>query len=296
MSLEQQKKVILVLASNPCDTDRLRLDEEFRELLASLQRSKLRESFELKSFQAIRLQDIYQALLDHSPQIVHFCGHGDKGLLVEGDSGQAVTLNEHKLAELLGKFADHVQCVVPLTFVHSEALATATANYIAHVVGMRDAISDKAAIKFAIAFYDAVWAGKSFNQAFEFGHLMLDIADMAGNAQIPILKMGSPPTTQNPSQRTLPSTTPEAHHTESSFAQTQLYACLDQYVSKDLDEISDLYYTGKPRSALEKITKLKASAQWTILDNSLKAKFLRIEANIHLQHDIVQAKQLADEA
>lgn len=44
----EYKNKILVLSANPVNTDRLRLDEEVREIEEGLRRSKCREQFNVK--------------------------------------------------------------------------------------------------------------------------------------------------------------------------------------------------------------------------------------------------------
>ena len=67
---------ILVLAANPRDTSRLRLDQEVREIENGLQRSRKRDDFLLKQLWATRPTDVRRAVLDLKPSIIHFCGHG----------------------------------------------------------------------------------------------------------------------------------------------------------------------------------------------------------------------------
>src|SRR5437764_94627 len=67
---------VLILAANPSDQGRLRLDKEEREIREGLQAAKYRERFQLERRGAVRPQDLQQALLDVQPNIVHFCGHG----------------------------------------------------------------------------------------------------------------------------------------------------------------------------------------------------------------------------
>ncbi len=160
------KNKLLILASNPGDSSRLRLDEEVREIEAGLNRLGPHK-FQVISKWAVRPQDIHRALLDHQPRIVHFCGHGEQeGLLFEDDSGQARLADPDALADLFTLFANSVQCVV-LNACYSESQARALHRSISHVIGMKKAISDKAAISFAVAFYDAVSAGKSIVFAYE---------------------------------------------------------------------------------------------------------------------------------
>jgi len=68
---------ILILAANPTDTGRLRLDAEVREIQEGLKRSAGRDCFEITSRWAVRTDDLRRALLEHEPHIVHFSGHGD---------------------------------------------------------------------------------------------------------------------------------------------------------------------------------------------------------------------------
>ena len=43
------------------------------------------------------------------------------------------------------------------------------------VIGMEQAIADRAAVKFAVGFYDALGAGRSYQDAFEFGCSAIDL-------------------------------------------------------------------------------------------------------------------------
>lgn len=58
-----------------------------------------------------------------------------------------------------------MECVV-LNACYSEAQAEAIAKHIPHVIGMNKAIGDNAAIEFAVAFYDALGAGKTIDFAY----------------------------------------------------------------------------------------------------------------------------------
>ncbi|MHC5717933.1 MAG: pentapeptide repeat-containing protein, partial [Nostoc sp.] len=95
-------KTILILVSNPKNTSPLRLDEEVREIDAGLQRAKKRELFDLRQRWAVRVQEVYQALLDFKPQIIHFSGHGagEHGLVLEDDAGNLKLVNTEALAQL----------------------------------------------------------------------------------------------------------------------------------------------------------------------------------------------------
>ena len=171
---------VLFLASSPVDQARLRLDREVREIREGLQRSNERDSFELISWFAAKVSDLRRGLLDHAPQIVHFAGHGnDDGILVEGDIGRAVQVPFDALADLFGLCRGHVECVI-LNACHSQDQAEAIAEHIPYVIGMSAGIKDRAAIEFAVGFYDALGAGRQIEEAFQFAKNAIALENIPG--------------------------------------------------------------------------------------------------------------------
>ncbi|WP_310834377.1 AAA family ATPase [Aetokthonos hydrillicola] len=165
-------KTVLILAANPTDRSRLRLDQEVREIEEGLQRASKGQQFRLVQKWAVRSRDFYRAILEHQPQIVHFCGHGAgvDGIVLEDDTGQPTLVDKEALSKLFKLFAvkGGVECVV-LNACYSEVQAEAISQYIKYVIGMNQAIGDKAAIAFAVAFYDALGAGRTVEFAFDLG-------------------------------------------------------------------------------------------------------------------------------
>ncbi len=161
---------ILFLSADPSDASRLRLQQECRDIEEKLQLAKHRERFVLRPRLSARVGDITQAMFDVEPQIVHFSGHGTStgALCFENVSGQIQPVESSALAAMFKRFATQVNCVV-LNACYSEAQAKAIAEYIPFVIGMKQAIGDPAAIAFAIGFYRALGAGRSIEEAYEFG-------------------------------------------------------------------------------------------------------------------------------
>ncbi len=170
-------KRILILSANPKDTIRLRVDEEMREIKEGLRRSRLREQFVIETSHAVRYRDIRRAILDFEPNIVHFSGHGEgeEGLVFEDETGQAKLVEAEALARLFELFADRIECVV-LNACYSEVQARAIARHIPYVVGMNKAIGDRAAIEFAVGFYDGLGAGRSVEFAYKLGRNSINLA------------------------------------------------------------------------------------------------------------------------
>lgn len=180
-------KKILILAANPKNTSRLRLDEEVREIDEGLRRANKRELFQLEQKLAVRWRDFYRAILDTQPQIVHFCGHaqGEDGIALENETGNTAFVNADTLESIFKLFAQKgVECVV-LNACYSKVQAEAISRHTNYVIGMNRSISDKAAINFAVAFYDALGAGQEVEFAFELGcSQLVDVKEH----QTPILK------------------------------------------------------------------------------------------------------------
>jgi internalin A len=206
-------KTILVLAANPQGTNPLRLGEEVRAIQTGLERSKCRDRFRIEQRWAVTAADIRHALLDHQPQIVHFCGHGigvespsdtesasssrkltlvseadskPEGLVFEDKTGQSHLISSEAIARLFSLFADQINCVL-LNACYSATQADAIVKHIPFVVGMKRAIGDRAAIEFARGFYDALFAGRDVESAFKLGRSAIQMEGIPEHLT-PILK------------------------------------------------------------------------------------------------------------
>jgi len=185
-------QTILFLAANPKDTGRLRLDQELRDIAEGLQRAQKRDQFNLEQRLAVRPRDIQRAMLDVGPQIIHFSGHGegDQGLVFEDEIGNAKFVNGAALAGLFELFADQITCVV-LNGCYSDVQAKAIAQHIPYVIGMNQAIGDKAAIAFAVGFYDALGAGRPIEFAYKLGCSAIRMEGIAEDLTPVLLKQST---------------------------------------------------------------------------------------------------------
>ena len=119
----------------------------------------------------MRDRDFYRSMLEVQPHIVHFLGHGgaEEGIVLEDEMGKVLFLPTEQLAGLFKLFASKgLECVL-LNACFSEVQAKAISEHVSYVVGMKRAIGDKAAINFAVAFYDALGAGETMQFAFDLG-------------------------------------------------------------------------------------------------------------------------------
>jgi hypothetical protein len=184
-------KSVLFLSAEPTDSSQLRLGEEFREIQEKLQLARLRDRFQLAQRMSVRPEDLSQALLDTQPQIVHFSGHGmvSGALCFENQSGKSHPIQPEALAALFEQFTNQVSCVL-LNACYSEKQANAIAQHIDYVIGMNQAIGDKAAIAFAIGFYQALGAGRTIEEAYELGRVQIRLQNIPEHLTPVLLKKG----------------------------------------------------------------------------------------------------------
>ena len=162
-------KKILALVSNPKGSSNLDLLPEIRNLQEALERSLNRERFSVEWRVAVRQSDLRRHILDVKPQMIHFCGHGEReGLLLEDERGKVKLAENESIVDLLKNFADRIECVL-LNACNSESLADLIVKHLNYAIGMNRPVFDDAAIAFTAGFYDTLGAGESIERAFEFG-------------------------------------------------------------------------------------------------------------------------------
>jgi len=197
------RTTILILAANPSDTARLRLPVEIRDIEEGLALSAGRDRFNLVSQWAVRPDDLRRALLKHQPQIVHFSGHGEgeSGLVFETDAGKSKHIDGAALARLFG-LCPSVECVL-LNACYSETQANAISEQVSYVIGMSAGIGDRAAMEFAVGFYDAIGYHRPIPEAFEFGQSAIALEGI-NEVSTPVLLINSAARSKNHKATTQP--------------------------------------------------------------------------------------------
>ena len=185
----REKIKILFLAADPFrDTARLELGEEMRAIDHAIQQGSAREALELVSHFATQTGDVQATLQRHRPQIVHFAGHGNPGVVYLGnDRGGREGVGKAALARLFGALGGGVRVVV-LNGCHTLPIATALSKVVDYAIGTKDQIGDAEAIQFADAFYTALAFGSPVRQAFDLAVARL-MAHGSPDAGVPVLKV-----------------------------------------------------------------------------------------------------------
>jgi hypothetical protein len=283
-SIKTSPKKILILAAHPRQTKQLRVDEELREIKEGLRRAQQREQFVLESAEAVRYRDLRRAVLDNTPNIVHFSGHGagEDGLVFEDESGQVKLVDAESLAELFKLFADTVECVV-LNACYSQVQAEAISQHIPCVVGMGKAIGDRAAIEFAIAFYDAIASGRDYQFAFNYACNAIDLAGIPESDTPKLVRGKTSETPQKIDSSPREETTENRTHPLNPSQRLELRQTLRALIVSDLNDLIDALQVPKgiiPTSSTDAASRVDALWNWadsptgcglTILRDTLEA-------------------------
>lgn len=138
---------------------------------------------------AVGLADISQALLDDEPRLVHFAGHGggpDGSIAAEDDYGLARVIPVDALVDLFRTCGRSVGCVL-VNACDTELLGAGVVSNDSYAAGMRQPGRDRSSIRFSAGFYQALAAGKSIDEAFQLGVIMLKMTPIGSDAGAPVL-------------------------------------------------------------------------------------------------------------
>lgn len=177
---------LLILSSNPRRD--LNLEREFSDLTSAVRRLG---KFDVEYRLGVQAQELPQRLAEHSPQFVHFSGHGtgSQGLVFQDESGQEQLVSTAVLARLFKVFTNEIHCVV-LNACDSDHQAAAIVEHINYVVGMNQPILDKAAHTFSVGFYKGLAEGRSVEQAYELGCIAIQIWSEGNSRPSPFRSAG----------------------------------------------------------------------------------------------------------
>ncbi|GEM_PF-3311763 len=187
--------VILSLAANPFDTDRLRFDEELREIDDAVRDTIYHHTNTIKHEKqlATRYSDVQRHLQFYKPAIVHFSGHGNRTgeLYLEDKSGNKIAVDAASLSALLAEYAADIRLVV-LNACWSATHAEQISQHIPCVIGMVKPVSDRAAIEFSRGLYQALCGGSSLASAFRQAKANLGMAGLGDEKTTPLILSANP--------------------------------------------------------------------------------------------------------
>ncbi|MEM9489651.1 MAG: CHAT domain-containing protein, partial [Myxococcota bacterium] len=169
---------LLFLGASPDDKARIRTDRELGAIKECLERPGVQPPIELAFEPAVKQSRLIEHLIDHQPDIVHVCCHGQtRGLEVEDEAGRSVPVDVAEFAGAMARLSNPVRCLVMNACDSAQHLDMARAH-IPRVIAVHGAVDDRQAIGFSKAFYQALVTGYSVRAAFELGHRALGTAGL----------------------------------------------------------------------------------------------------------------------
>ena len=104
----------------------------------------------------------------------------------EDDVGYAHVIPVDGLAQAFKAVGQDVRCVI-VNACQTERLARGLAAVVPYVIGMRQPVGDRSAIRFSIGFYQALAAGEAVETAFDVGVAQLMMTPEGDDARAPLL-------------------------------------------------------------------------------------------------------------
>ncbi|HKX33166.1 MAG TPA: CHAT domain-containing protein [Blastocatellia bacterium] len=170
---------VLFLAANPIETRRLQLDEEIRSIKDEVRWAQQLQVINIVPEEAVRATDIIRMLNEHTPDIVHFSGHGSQTgeiLLVDKAGEGAHPVGASVLRQIFDSTKVKVQMVV-FNACYSEQIAKTLVEVVDFAVGTSKAITGHASIAFAAAFYSGLGYRNTIRKAFDQGRAAVHVVD-----------------------------------------------------------------------------------------------------------------------
>jgi hypothetical protein len=166
-NLGAQPMRILFLAANPKTTSHLDLEEELRSLESELRGVKYRDQVVLTARHAVRPDDLVRYVRSERPTVVHFSGHGSgQGIILRNDEGGYTEVTGASLQRF---FLNRGVRLVVLNACYTQEQAKLLPGSVSAVVGTTEAVGDRAAQRFTVAFYRTLGDGHSIREAFRDG-------------------------------------------------------------------------------------------------------------------------------
>ena len=209
-------KTLLFMGANPPGTRVLQLEVEHSRIATTINN---RFRIEVEKFLSAR--EIPELIMDKTPAIIHFSGHGKDpnsteqgqaegttraigrkktdtsnqgGIVVFDDDMRGLkVVDDETLNIIFDNLMTNLNMpveVVVFNSCYSEAQAKVIGKYVPYVVGSARAIGDDVAIAFAVGFYSGISKGWNAEKAFSLGKMQAVLADKKAKDLIVLYRNG----------------------------------------------------------------------------------------------------------
>ncbi|MBC8990890.1 CHAT domain-containing protein [Micromonospora chalcea] len=187
---------VAYLTASPEGEEHLRVDREVREVREAVRGALHRDLVTIEPWPAATFDDLFHALNNQRPHVIHFSGHSSSaGLFLDGTdtvTPDGIDVDFTVLARLL-KGTDTPPTVLVLNSCESFEGAETLLDAVPVVVAMVDEISDMAAKAFAVKFYVAIASGQSLASALTQGQTAIEFLTGEGSRPDVLTRPGIDP-------------------------------------------------------------------------------------------------------
>jgi hypothetical protein len=183
--------LVLMVFSNPSDTNRLRLDREHRLLDEVIKDANI-DSSVLHRLHAATIEDLISELSNKDTRVVHFSGHGSPlGVYLEQSksSEKGFLLPSDKLTNLIQATCKNIQALILASCYSASQLETLkmAAPYVITISGPAD---DDASILFSRYFYESYLKTESVETALDQAQAALDALGHKDDLKLVVSRRG----------------------------------------------------------------------------------------------------------
>jgi hypothetical protein len=169
---------ILYIASNPKDENSLALEREMTELQRELMHVDKLGSIVFRALPNLEIDRLPTILKEFAPDLVHISAHGspDGLMFSSGEQGRQQFVKTDQLVALFRAVVPRPRLVY-LSACSAENIADQLRLVIPFTIGTTAEISNEAARRSALKFYEWLGRGSSIQEAFNVSKPLLEIAD-----------------------------------------------------------------------------------------------------------------------
>ncbi len=177
---------LLAVAASPIDQSPLDWRNEVTLLQDAIAPLAQKGTIRLDVCEHATPQSLHVALLENTPDVVHFVGHAEYDLaeyqgyiVLEDDQHHATFMSATEAARLLRRYGTNLVVLNACETAHgiwAGLASTLVRTEVPAVVAMQWPIEDRAAIHFSQAFYRTLTAGKTVDECVSEGRVAMDAA------------------------------------------------------------------------------------------------------------------------
>jgi hypothetical protein len=147
-------KIVLFSVNATLAGHHLQLEHEMAAIKAAIRAAQCREQYALEICPAATVETMIRALDEIEPEVVHFCGHGDRhGRIMVNEAGADHHVSPETMAQIFAALTKPPSLVTFAT-CSSYAAASAVAAHVPYVIGFEGEIYDDMLPAFSRVFYE----------------------------------------------------------------------------------------------------------------------------------------------